>query len=388
MRKGYNPEFLGHTVPLPSFSESLEKDVLERDTLSPDASGRCILRHYHNYTTVISKRYRTALFAALNIDQSLLEKTDKTEGWRIDEEVGAEHQLNDVYYRGNVWDKGHLAPDASAGWGKSVEERVLATNDTYFYTNASLQHENFNRDEWKDLESWVRTCGLLDNNATTNKLSEITGPIWATDRPPQIIQPKGRQEARIPDGFFKVLAYVKKKKLQVLCFVIYQDSATLLDRKGEVVDYKQYQVDITKIEHLTQLVFDPIYHQAAANNNNQTTTLNNNMGDDESAPSVAIAAAMVNPKGKDSGNEWISLFSSKSDAILQGWKMKDQGGRNLLLKDVQIQADSTVTLYQIKPLRLTNSGGSLFLYNSKGELVDQVKYTKHLVKEGVAVTFR
>jgi endonuclease G len=393
--KGYNAEFLGSTLPalpLPSFSERLKEDVLERDSLSPaPPDGRHIYRHYHNHTIVMSRRHRTAIFAALNVDQSLLEKTDKTADWRVDDQVGAENQLNGDYYTKNVWDKGHLAPDAAAGWGTTLEERIAATNDTYYYTNATLQHENFNRDEWKDLETWIRKMNLgEDSDGTGRKLSEITGPIFLTDSSKQkTIQPEGREEARIPDGFFKVIAYINDKKaqggsLEVRCFVMNQDHEVLQDRQGEV-DNQRYQVDIAKIEELTDLVFDPIYHQA---NKNTTTNLNEedavNIGS-----GVVIAAAMVNPTGKDSGNEWISLQNKTAESIsLQGWKLQDQRGRSLLLQSsIIIDGDSSFTCHSISPVRLNNMGGTLTLYNAQGYLVDRVEYAKAHVKEGVAVNF-
>ena len=188
--RGYQAGFLGPTlpaVPLPSFAESLRDHVLERASFSDDGGGRHIYRHYHNHTIVMSKSRRTALFAALNVDRSTLQKTDRTAGWRIDAAVGAENQLDGDYYRANAWDRGHLAPDAAAGWGASAEDRVAATNDTYYYTNAALQHENFNRDEWKDLEAAARSW----RPATTDRLTEITGPVFGAGG--HTVRPEGRE---------------------------------------------------------------------------------------------------------------------------------------------------------------------------------------------------
>lgn len=412
--KGYNADFLGSTVPplpLPSFSEGLQPDVLERESLSPDSLGRKIYRRYHNHTIVMSKPHRTAIFAALNVDQSLLDTTDKTADWRIDDDVGKEHQLNGDYYTANVWDKGHLAPDAAAGWGTTPEERIAATNDTYYYTNATLQHENFNRDEWKDLETWIRKIevggiGGDEADATGCKVSEISGPIFTEGITPKTIQPKGREEARIPDGFFKVVAFINDKEaqgaLEVRCFAMYQDEKILQDRQGQI-DHQQYQVDISKIEQLTGLVFDPVYHQA----NKTTPIIEASVADvkpqkEETPPvvdattinttintggSVIITAAMVDPTGKGSGNEWISFENKTTDKMnLQGWKLQDQGGRSLLLQD-SIDGNSSLTLDKISPVRLNNTGGTLTLCNAQGDLVDKVEYTKAQVKEGIAVTF-
>eukprot|EP00579_Thalassiosira_antarctica_P010190 CAMPEP_0201922460 /NCGR_PEP_ID=MMETSP0903-20130614/10491_1 /ASSEMBLY_ACC=CAM_ASM_000552 /TAXON_ID=420261 /ORGANISM="Thalassiosira antarctica, Strain CCMP982" /LENGTH=395 /DNA_ID=CAMNT_0048459605 /DNA_START=52 /DNA_END=1239 /DNA_ORIENTATION=- len=389
MGKGYDSNFLGSTVPavpLPSFSKSLEQDVLERETLSNNSEGRRIYRNYHNYTIVMSKSHRTALFAALNVDQSKLHQTDKTAGWRVDDAVGSENQLNDDYYRSNVWDKGHLAPDAAAGWGDSEEDRIAATNDTYFYTNATLQHQNFNRDEWKDLETIVRSW---PQDGETSRLSEITGPLFVgTDT----IQPEGRDVATIPAGFFKVVAYVSsgsggklESSLQVRCFVMYQDAASLEDLGG-VVDHQRYQVSVSKIEQLTGLVFPPVYHEANVGFSNSVPQQISD-GDE----GIFIAAAMVNPIGKDRGNEWISILNRTGKTMsFIGWRLIDQKGRELVLSSSSLGVEEsepgvTMIVQSISPIRLVNTGGSLTLFNEAGEYVDDVSYTKDQVREGVAV---
>ena len=382
---GYEADFLGSSVPsvpLPTFSKALASDVLERDTLSADdASGRRIYRHYHNYTVVMSQRHRTALFAALNVDQSHLQTTDRTAGWRIDDAVGAEYQLHGDYYYENAWDKGHLAPDAAAGWGSSEEERVQATNDTYYYTNATLQHENFNRDEWKDLETTIRAW----QKDATNRLSEITGPIFGMEGKGEVVHPDGHEPATVPAGFFKVVAYVGttaggEHHLQVRCFVIYQD-AKHLEGRGGVIDHKSYQVSVSDVEKLTGLVFAPVYHTANLGYNTPPPQ-------SDGSAAVCIAAAMVDPAGKDTGAEWISICNRSDTTIsLEGWKLQDQKGRTLILSSVELDSGGTCTIQPISPVRLVNSGGELTLLDQGNHVVDTVTYTKQQVKEGVAVEF-
>ena len=298
--------------------------------------------------------------------------------------------MNGVYYGKNEWDRGHLAADCSAGWGETEEDRVTATNDTYYYTNATLQHENFNRDEWKDLELYVRS--LEDDS--TDRLSEITGPIFNTSGEILTVSPPGRELAVVPAGFFKVVAYINSQNsLAVRCFIIYQDAKCLNDRDG-VVDHKRYQVSVREIENLTGLVFDPVYHKAnvvVADDHSDAPPHHDTTDPSNVKSGILIAAAMVDPAGKDSGNEWISIVNNgnEQNAInLSGWKLVDQKGRTLVLnEELLVEHGQSVTLQPISPLRLVNSSGSLTLFNISGDRVDQVQYSKEQVKEGIAVDF-
>jgi endonuclease G, mitochondrial len=56
-----------------------------------------------------------------------------------------EFQLDDAYYVDNAWDRGHLARRASMAWGDSKEAAKRASDGTMKFTNATLQHMNFNQ---------------------------------------------------------------------------------------------------------------------------------------------------------------------------------------------------------------------------------------------------
>jgi endonuclease G len=143
---GYRADFLGdepeHQIAMPHFTPELARSVLLQD-----GSQEAAFTDYATYTVAMHQGYRAPLFAALNIHREGDPGTKSRAKWRIDERVGVENQLGPEYYADNPWDRGHIARREAAAWGPSKREAQIADDDTYYYTNAALQHKNFNRDE-------------------------------------------------------------------------------------------------------------------------------------------------------------------------------------------------------------------------------------------------
>ncbi len=387
--KGYDPDFLGKPVPLPTFSPGLIGSVLEKPELEHG-----VYAHYHNYTVAMNKELRTPLFAALNIDQALFKSVNRSDNWRIDTRIGAENQLNNDYYRSNPWDRGHLARRSSAAWGNSAREAKHASDDTFYYSNASLQHANFNQDEWLALEDWVKDLKL----DSSDKISVISGPIFGDFA--RSITPAGRTTALIPAGFFKVVAYINKQDaLEVRAFIMMQDTDALKDKSGRnLFNHQRYQVSITEIEEKTGLIFPS---QVPDNNPlffNETSEARNNanvhdfpehievdhpsdmvgVGDrretvlDEKIH-VYIAAALVNASGNEALGEWVSIINLSNDRLnFDGWKLKDP--QNELSLQGSLAPGEAMQVGPLSPIRLSNKGGTISLYNPSGERIDRVKY--------------
>ena len=104
----------------------------------------------------------------------MLSDARRKRGWDIDTRIEAEFQLDNEYYRANPWDRGHLARRFSLAWGETARDAKSASDSTFFFSNATLQHENFNQDEWLALEDWVKNL-MLDE---AGKITEFTGPIY------------------------------------------------------------------------------------------------------------------------------------------------------------------------------------------------------------------
>ena len=416
---GYDENFLdGVRLPLPTFSPRLEGFVLRQLEL---ANG--VYANYVNYTVVMNRSRRAPIFAALNIDQNLLKGTIRRDNWRIDSRIGAEFQLNNDYYRDNPWDRGHLARRANAAWGMDQRQAQKASDETFYYSNASLQHRNFNQDEWLALEDWVKELNLDKDG----KLTSFSGPIYG-DFPRSII-PEGRDPAMVPSGFFKIVCFINKQtnNLDVRAFMMLQDRDALADKSGRsVFDFQNYQVTVSEIEDLTGLEFaDEVYQgnpllfrenpsererlsishfpeRIEVDSGAEIVDANRPrdfFADDD--VNVYIAAAMVNPRSNERDNEWVSVINLEAEVVnLEGWTLSDTK-RNPL--DIGTEPDGqarvlspgeAVAIKPIRPLMLANTGGVIALYAkpepgaAKGKRVDRVKYTRDDAKqEGIPVVF-
>lgn len=417
----YNPDFLGRDInlPLPGFSPAVIGNVLTNRLQLRDG----IYADYVNYTIVMNSVRRSPLYAALNIDQNLLKGTRRKRSWDIDTRIGAEFQLNNDYYARNPWDRGHLARRSSIAWGETTREAKKASDATFFYSNATLQHENFNQDEWLALEDWVKNL-MLDEDG---KITEFTGPIYGEFG--RMISPSGRPPAETPSAFFKIVCFVSKKtkELDVRAFIMFQDSEALADKRGkDFIDFQRYQVTVSEIESLTGLDFDDkIYEKnPLLYNEDEERQEELNIPDfperievdlpeemvsedeereyavDAEVP-VYIAAAMVNPAGEERVNEWISIINlSEEDVSLAGWSLTDMRRAPLQLSDVlqgerlTLQPGEAIRVQPVRPVVLANKSGVIALHEapsekfSKGRRIDRVHYTSvQASREGVPIIF-
>lgn len=417
---GYNPDFLGNDInlPVPNFAPSLAGDVLRSPLLKDD-----IFASYINYSIIMHRVRRSAIVACFNIDQNLIKDVARSRDWNIDTRIGADFQLDNDYYRNNPWDRGHLARRASMAWGKTEREAKRASDDTFYYSNASLQHENFNQDEWLALETWVFDLDLDSNG----KITVFAGPVYGDF--PRTITPPGRESALIPSAFFKVVCFVNKdsNELDVRAFLMFQDEEALADKEGnKLFNFQKYQVTITEIERLTGLEFDDeIYEKNPLlfnENPEKQKQLNiqqfperikvdqptemiakgeprHSIADDQ-VP-IFIAAAMVNPSGDERESEWVSVINLSSESVnLEGWTLSDTKHEplqiNSILTEQQriIQPGEAVRIQPLSPMMLSNSGGVISLYEksqsnqTQGRRVDRVHYTsKDVQQENTTVRF-
>jgi endonuclease G len=429
---GYDENFLGGNIkiPLPEIRGPLKKSVLRKPGVL--RAGK-YSDHIH-YTLVMNKHTRQLIYSAYNIDQNQFRPDvpgDGKRGWRIDDDIGADNQLDNRYYRDredstgnkipNPYDRGHMVMRYNNMWGATNSESDKAGKATFIYANSSLQHENLNRDEWKAIEMDIVRKLDLDKN---DKLSVFTGPIYGDlDRH---INLSDHDSARIPSGFFKVICFIKKEsepgdELGVLAFAVFQDDTVLRDKKGgrTIKTDRRYQVTISELRKWTGIHFgdelynaNPLYYFEASasnakvgvpsvperipigNSDDFVTTHKTRRGDMEylSRRKIIINSAMINPVGNERRGEWISLHNRGNRKIsIKNWKLVDGKGRKATLIGSINSGESLRLKGKDKgKVQLSNKGGSLMLHDNHGRLIDHVTWSKkqiHRLDEGVAFLF-
>ncbi|MFT4534842.1 MAG: endonuclease G [Saprospiraceae bacterium] len=131
-------------------------------------------------------------------------------------------------FEGFGYDRGHLAPSADFRWSRE------AVSESYFYSNMSPQHADFNRKIWADLEGVFRKY-VISNNVS---LAVVTAPVL-TDNLPKITQsPNG---VSIPSQFIKV-AYDAENQRSI---------AFIMDNKSLDNPPSYYALSVDELEEIT-----------------------------------------------------------------------------------------------------------------------------------------
>lgn len=101
--------------------------------------------------------------------------------------------------------------------------------------------------------------------------------------------------------------------------------------------------------------------------------------------SVRIVAALVNPRGEDSGREVVTLINTGATRVsVEGWFLLDAMNNRFGLPDQSngIAPGDTCTIRLPKnSIQLSNRGGEIRLLRNDGKVVHRVSYTKRQAQE-------
>lgn len=250
-REGYDVNFLGVPLPLPKIDPSQQSKVA---TLIDNPNEGEL--KYENFSIVMNGERRQPFFTIVNIDGAQLVDVPRDGGWTIDGRIRRDQQLGNEAYKGNDIDKGHQVRRRDAAWGKKAHQ---GSNDTFAYTNASLQHAALNQKEWLELENHV----LDQLKGKGMKGTVLTGPVMKDSDPKW--DNKGRMDrpTQMPQEFWKVVVWNDPKEgLKASAFVLSQSDFVnphgLFKSDFDSGRFAVYQVPVEKLEEMTRLDFGDV----------------------------------------------------------------------------------------------------------------------------------
>jgi endonuclease G, mitochondrial len=257
-RPGYDPSFLeAIEVPLPLITKTMEHDTARVRADAQKNHDPFELAYYH-YSVYMNKRRRTAWFSAANVDGDQRPDIGKRQGdrWYMDPRILTSEQIGQEAFEPGI-DRGHLTRSEDVAWGSNVANATLANNDTFHFTNCSLQASPFNRgkDRWQGLERF-----LLEQHAKKEcrRLVVITGPLFAKNDP-VYKNDRMNYSVRCPLQFWKVCVLIKRDNSpSATGFVLGQEDIQNLPGFEEAFDVAATQIRIADLEQRTGLDFGNI----------------------------------------------------------------------------------------------------------------------------------
>ena len=160
---GYDVDFLGTSLEPPS---SLSEGELD----------------YTHFTLQMHPTRRLAWWVAWNIDGLRLFPGDSIsrsgESFRADPRIPETDQTLDAAYADNVLDRGHIARRSDLLWGTLAEARA-ANSDSFFFTNITPQHQDFNQSGRNGTWGLLENAVLAQEGLEDRRLTLFAGPVLA-----------------------------------------------------------------------------------------------------------------------------------------------------------------------------------------------------------------
>lgn len=254
-RKGYQEDFLGLPVPLPTITDLTIASTIE--------CNQAIIPYEH-YSLAMHKHRRLAMFIAGNIDLRPERKepepgrdytrkalngftNNSSETWHLDPRIPPMHQLPDRFFTkdNKAFDKGHIFRREATTWGLDYAEVQRANGDTFHVTNCSPQVKGFNRSNLRGL--W----GKLENKigrADDSKLIVFAGPILAKDdRFFTGVDNDGTVNIQIPSRYWKIVISRNSGKLESFAFMLEQDLSSVPLEFQVEAEWREHTVRISEL---------------------------------------------------------------------------------------------------------------------------------------------
>lgn len=272
MKYGYKPRFLKKQIDLPTLGDTAKKNAYR--------SGEVF--HYTHHSLVFHKRRKVAIYSVALIDGARKlpkvkrEHAGKEYKYDPNPEIPKKYQAGPEYY-GKPYDHGHLARIMALNWSylkkpgekldaetykKAEAEALKAMRESNLRTNLAPQIDAYNRDEWGNLEDWVR------NRAYNGKTRAVVFNIPVFDDINDFyFRPRGKNKKaiQVPSAYCKVICAQFPEGPRVACFWMPQEpfSDDLITRyrltREDLEELMPYQRSLSEIESMTDLYFPKLH---------------------------------------------------------------------------------------------------------------------------------
>lgn len=235
-------------------------------------------------------------------------------------------QLDSTYaYDGFGYDRGHLAPSADFRWS------LKALSESYFYSNMSPMHPDFNREAWAEMEGVLRA--YVERNKTA--LYVVTLPVIEENA--KRIE-RGTHRLPIPSEFIKVVMDPQRGKgvafkmpnknledpLSAFCYSIDDIEAYVsLDFFPNVQGEEELENDFDIQDWFPDSAgqgVEPLLATSLPQGHINTSQAKLWMG---SSKKVNVCGTVVSTRFSGSGNYWLNFDKKFPDTVFSVYIRKD-----------------------------------------------------------------
>ena len=243
---GYDRDFLGDQIDVPTVDASLRDDVATTD------DGQTIVRYTHFSLQMRASR-RFAFWVAWNVDGGSFKALSR-KGIKFvkDSRLAEDLQIGDELYANNDLDRGHLARRADLVWG-SLPVAKRANIDSFFFTNITPQMDDFNQSSQNGVWGRLEDALFADVDVEDLKVSVFGGPVFSDDD-------RVYRGVQLPREYWKVLAYRESGRLTARAFLLTQslDQLEALD----LTEFRVFQISLAELAARTSLAFPDVLRDA------------------------------------------------------------------------------------------------------------------------------
>jgi endonuclease G len=262
-RNGFNGRFV------PGLKLDMGKIAAPRKSviapLQEDSGGATGELRYQNFSLIMNKARRLALFTATNIDGASWIAINRRTGqpaaqqpegdvWYNDARIDTSYCVGQSFYSGwsHLFDRGHLTRREDPTWGEFAGR---ANADTFHFTNCTPQHWKFNEsvEYWQGIERYVLEKGIFDSGHD-KPVTVLQGPVFDD------VNDQWADDVQVPSAFWKVVVWKGASGLKAVALIADQSALFTLQRRGSApppkdttVNVQQWRASIPTVESKTGL---------------------------------------------------------------------------------------------------------------------------------------